>query len=271
MIIKILMENTAQDSGLIAEHGLSLYIQTNTRRILFDAGQSSAFADNAARMGVDLSKIDLCVLSHGHYDHSDGLPAFFRENSRARVYMRGSARKRYYGVKEGKPRYIGVNREIFRRHGDRICFVQGRQELLPGVWLLPHSTAGLESIAARSDLYVRRGLRLRPDDFSHEQSLVLDTEQGLVIFNSCSHAGADNIISEVAAAFPGRQIHSLIGGLHLYKLSDGEVRAFAGRVRQSGIARLYTGHCTGERAFAVLKEELGDAAAQLHTGLVIAL
>ena len=250
MLAKILIDNIAPE-GFIGEWGLSVWIEYGDVRILLDAGTTGAFAGNARKLGVRLADADLCVLSHGHYDHSDGLPAFFRENSRARVYMRGSARKRYYGVKEGKSRYIGVNREIFRRHGDRICFVQGRQELLPGVWLLPHSTAGLERIAARSDLYVRRGLRLRPDDFSHEQSLVLDTEQGLVIFNSCSHAGADNIISEVAAAFPGRQIHSLIGGLHLYKLSDEEVRAFAGRVRQSGIARLYTGHCTGERAFAV--------------------
>lgn len=268
MLARILIDNIAPE-GFIGEWGLSVWIEYGNHRILLDAGTTGAFADNARKLGVNLADADLCVLSHGHYDHSDGLPAFFRENARAKVYLRAGARRRCYGVKEGKTRYIGVSREIFRRHSHRLCLVQGREALLPGVWLLPHSTPGLEKIAARSDLYVRRGLRLRPDDFSHEQSLILDTEQGLVIFNSCSHAGADNIIAEVTAAFPGRQIHSLIGGLHLYKLSDDEVRAFAGRVRQTGIRRLCTGHCTGERAFAVLQEELGEAVQQLHTGLVI--
>ena len=90
-----------------------------------------------------------------------------------------------------------------------------------------------------------------------------------MIFNSCSHAGPDNIISEVRAAFPGQKIAALIGGLHLYKLTDDEVRAFAGRLRATGVQRVFTGHCTGDRAFEVLKEELGDIVSQLRTGLEI--
>lgn len=93
-------------------------------------------------------------------------------------------------------------------------------------------------------MYVRKNGRRRPDDFSHEQSLVLDTKEGLVIFNSCSHGGADVIIREAEAAFPGKQIYGLIGGFHLFRSEDQEVRELADRIRKTGIRRICTGHCT---------------------------
>lgn len=268
MRAKVLIDNIAAES-FAGEWGLAVWIEYNGHKILLDTGTTGAFADNAHKMNIPLNEAEVCVISHGHYDHADGLTAFFRENGRARVYFRDTAQKRYYGKKEGKLRYIGVNREIFTRYAGRLEFARGNVQLLPGVWLIPHSSAGLEKIAARSDLYVRRWMRMRPDNFSHEQSLVFETENGLVIFNSCSHAGPDNIIAEVNAAFPGKKISALIGGLHLYKLTDEEVRAFADRLRRTGVERALTGHCTGDRAFVLLREELGEIVDQLYTGMEI--
>ena len=108
-----------------------------------------------------------------------------------------------------------------------------------------------------------------PDDFAHEQSLVFETPKGLVVFNSCSHGGADTIIKEVAATFADRRIIALIGGFHLFMTPEKEVRALAERIRATGIERVYTGHCTGTKAFQILKEELGDQVEQLSTGLVM--
>ena len=82
-----LMENTTCDANLVCEHGLSLYIEANGQRILFDAGQTGAFADNAQNMGVDLSQVDLCILSHGHYDHGGGIKRFLEVNDHAKVYV----------------------------------------------------------------------------------------------------------------------------------------------------------------------------------------
>ena len=117
----------------------------------------------------------------------------------------------------------------------------------------------------------RGGRKWRPDDFSHEQSLVFDAEDGLVIFNSCSHGGADNIINEVKAAFPGEKIKAIIGGFHLFTRREEEVRELARSIRATGIQQVYTGHCTGDRAYAVLSDELGDMIHQLSCGLVIEL
>ena len=98
MIIRILTENTTACPELTAEHGLSLYIEANGLRILFDAGQSDAFAENAQRLGVDLSGVDLAVLSHGHYDHGGGLMRFLELNDHAPVYVSSHAFGGHYNA-----------------------------------------------------------------------------------------------------------------------------------------------------------------------------
>lgn len=268
MRAKILIDNIAPE-GFIGEWGLAVWIEHRGKNILLDTGTTGAFAENARKMGVSLADADAGVLSHAHYDHANGLDTFFGINSGAKFYLRAGTRERCYGKKDGRYHYNGIQRGLLKRRADRIVYVRGNYELLPGAWLIPHSTPGLEKIAARSNLYVRRGLRMVPDDFSHEQSLVLETENGLVILNSCSHAGPDNIIAEVRSAFPGKKISTLIGGLHLCKLNDDEVRAVAAGIRACGIDRVYTGHCTGDRGFEVLREELGDSVQQIRTGMII--
>lgn len=111
--------------------------------------------------------------------------------------------------------------------------------------------------------------RWSPDDFAHEQSLVFDTPEGIVIFNSCSHGGADSIINEVAATFPEKKLLALIGGFHLFNKPAEEVRALAKRIKETGIQYVYTGHCTGKKSYMILKDELGDTVQQLKTGLVM--
>jgi len=106
------------------------------------------------------------------------------------------------------------------------------------------------------------------DDFGHEQSLIFEKEDGVVVFNSCSHAGADNIIKEVMQVYPGRRIKAMIGGFHLFNKTDDYVRAFASRLAATGVESIYTGHCTGDRALVILREELGDMVHSFKTGLV---
>lgn len=99
--ITVLMENTARE-GLEAEHGLSFFLEYRGRRLLLDAGSSGRFADNARKLGVDLERVELAALSHGHYDHADGLRAFFARNDRAPVYIRPQVGDAYYS-KSGAP------------------------------------------------------------------------------------------------------------------------------------------------------------------------
>lgn len=261
----VLIDNVS-DNGLVGEWGLAVEIEYNGHPILLDTGSSEKFTENAAALGVELANVEYGVLSHAHYDHSDGLAAFFEKNKKASFYLRkGSAENCYMGKGEGS-KYIGVHRGFLDQYRDRLMYVEGDHELLPGVWLIPHKTKGLELQGEKSNMYIRIGESWYPDNFQHEQSLVCETDKGLVIFNSCSHGGADNIIREIEETFPEKKIYALVGGLHLFEKSPEEVRVLAGRIRETGIAKIVTGHCTGEGALHILKEELGDIVENLYTG-----
>ena len=137
------------------------------------------------------------------------------------------------------------------------------------MYLIPHKTPGLQKIGKREMMYLKTPQGFVPDNFSHEQSLVLDTDKGLVIINCCSHGGAVNIIQEVMAAFPDKKIYGLIGGFHLFNKSEAEIREVARKIKSTGISYVCTGHCTKERAYNIMKEELTDMLEQLHVGLTM--
>ena len=253
MRIKILVDNNTSDT-LQAEWGLSLLIEYEGHPILLDAGTTGIFADNAKRLGISVEKIELAVLSHAHYVHADGLVRFFGENKNAKCYIRSCCGEDCYDRKKDK--YIGIKPGLLQKYADRFVRIEGEYELLPGVTLLSHKTKGLDKLGERVGMYRYRDGAWIPDDFSHEQSLVFETKRGLVVCNSCCHGGADHIIEEVKQAFPGRKVCALVGGLHLYKASDAEVLALADKINGTGIEKVYTGHCTGERAAKLLKERL---------------
>lgn len=270
MKITVLSDNIG--CGVLkGEWGLSFHIEFGGKRYLLDTGGSDLFLANAGELGIDISEVDCAVLSHAHFDHSRGMDAFFRANDKADFFVSPNARENCYGGLGFLSRYIGLPKGVLSEYKDRIRTVQGVAEIDRDVFIVPHSTEGLSRIGRRAHLYVRRGWRYIPDDFAHEQSLVFRTEDGLVIFNSCSHSGADVVVEEVGRAFPGERVKAYLGGLHLFRMNEREVRGIAEKIRSTGISRVITGHCTGEKAFVVLKSCLGDTIDQFHCGMVIEL
>lgn len=246
--LTVLTENSAPEQ-LSAEHGLSIHLNYEGHSLLLDAGQSHLFADNARRLGVDLSAVELAFLSHGHFDHSDGFPAFFACNSSAPVLARPA-------VLEGDwhgDRYIGLAPDLLKAHSHRFDLADGPRRVLQGVWLIP-------------------------DRVAHEQSLVFETEKGLVILNSCCHAGADEVVRCVLAHFPHCSVRALIGGFHLMGPqgvssmgpSREDVLALGGRLfGELRVAQVWTGHCTGAPAFSLLREAFPHRVNALTTGLAL--
>ena len=182
MRARVLVDNTPAGE-IQGEWGLCVYIEQGDKKILLDTGASGLFLENAKEFGIDLSEVDLAVLSHAHADHANGMPAFFAINKKAKFYLQAKAGENCYSKGRFLYKYEGLPKGMLKQYRDRIAFVSDNYKLCEGVWLIPHKTAGLETIGKREKLYVRRGLRWFPDDFAHEQSLVLETEQGLAIFN----------------------------------------------------------------------------------------
>lgn len=266
----VLVDNIG-NNGLPGEWGLSFYIEYKDQKILLDAGQTGLFAENAEKMGLSLADVDYAVLSHAHYDHADGMPVFFEQNDRAKLYLKESCQENCYDRKEGKMKYIGIKNGMLENYRNRIIRVPGDLMISEGVRLISHSPESMKKAGEREHMYLKEENDWVPDCFVHEQSLVFETGDGIVIFSSCSHGGADNIINEVSAAFPGRQICAMIGGFHLYNKSEEYVRCFAEKMRATGVEKIYTGHCTGEEGYRILRDVLGDRVHQLEVGLEIVL
>ncbi len=263
----ILTDNDAAD-GLGCEWGFSALIETDDTNILLDAGASGLFAQNAHELGIDLTAVDYAVLSHAHFDHADGFCDFFALNDHAPLLIQQACEEDCWSDAKGAMAYIGVQEGLLDQHAKRIERVPRSKavEFAPGAWLLGHTTEGLGKIGEREHLYRKAGGKLVNDEFAHEQSLVIETPRGLVIYNSCSHGGVETIIDEVRTAFPGTPILAFVGGLHLFLRSDDEVRELANAIRELGIERIYTGHCTGERALEVLQEELPGVVEKTYAG-----
>ena len=266
----VLIDNL-ESEGLCGEWGLSVYIEHKGHTILLDAGASERFAENAAALGCDLRAVEYGVLSHAHYDHADGMPAFFAVNDTAKLYVRKGARENCFGYHGEDFDYIGIRRGTLKTYRDRIVYADGLYTLYDGAYLLGHTTPGLSAAGRTGRMYVKRGPFRRPDDFSHEQTLVLEENGGLAVFSSCSHAGVENILAEVRAAFPQKPVRALIGGFHLHQTQADEVRRLGHALRDDGVKTVVTGHCTGQEAFDILREELGSKIQQMHSGLEIGL
>ena len=282
MKVQILIDNIAGSCAaqgerprkLFGEWGLSVYVEYDGHKVLLDTGASHLFAKNAKVIGIDLSQVDIGVLSHAHYDHANGMAKFFSLNKTARFYLRKGAGENCYHTHKLFRRfayheYIGIHKGWLERFAGRIRYAEGNAEIAPGITLVPHSTTGLERIGEMAHLSVKENGKYRYDSFDHEQSLVFDTPQGLFVMNSCSHAGADNIVKEIETAFPGKKIYAILGGFHLFRYPDVRVRAFAERLRELDVQRIYTGHCTGDRAYGILHDVLGERVQQMHTGMTI--
>lgn len=251
--LTVLIENFSY-CGLPCEHGLSLYLEYRGRAWLLDTGTSGAFAANADALGLDLERVEGVVLSHGHDDHAGGLPAFFARNRRAKVYARPFAREEYRrDTADPEKRPAGVDPALFSAWADRFDLSDGPRTLAPGLHLLP-------------------------DTVPHEQSLVAETAEGLVVLNSCCHAGAGEIVAGVLERFPGQRVAALVGGFHLvgpYGMGSlgrdpEEVRALARRLAGPlGVKAVHTGHCTGLPAFSLLEEAAPGHFFRLTTGTVL--
>lgn len=274
--VTVLVENTT-DEGYECEHGLSLFIETDNKSILLDSGSSDIFMKNADELMVNPEEADICVLSHGHYDHSGGFKALLDKNDNLKIYaMKGFDGPYYSG--NGGLHYIGVPEELLNDYRDNFIVINSFKEIDEGIYLVPHTSKNLDKIGERAKLYIRDEDKYIPDNFSHEMSLVIDTSKGLVIFNSCSHSGLENIIREVKDRFPDKNIYGFFGGLHMKgkkdnmeicTFTDKELDEFAETVKKEGIHVLYTGHCTGKEGYDKLEKRLPDILYHLRTGRII--
>lgn len=310
MRLVILTENTVNKRGLLAEHGLSVLVEAAGRRILFDTGQSGVYLHNAGRMKEDLNGLDGIVLSHGHYDHTGGLPEFpddqlppvFVREKAFEEKLTGSRERNAYrdiGIPWLKKRSCEQMNPKGKKGREADCVETGRkeagrektesdiysllqergllrltgdrEEIFPGIWTLSQIRALVPEEPLPDQFFVRRADRLIQDYMEDEQLLVIRTPEGLAVFAGCAHLGILNCLERVKEAFPNERLWLLLAGMHLRGCGEKRLSATVEGLRRYDFRWIIPLHCTGIEAIARIRETFGEKCLSGEAGRVITL
>lgn len=260
MKITSIIENTSK-CGLPVEHGLSLYIKLNNgRNILFDMGQRCLFAENAERLGLNIAEVDTAFISHGHYDHGGGLRAFLELNEKANVYIHKDAFFPHYSLRDNGLAYIGLDVEL--RTNKRLMFTSEEEKIADEMTLFA-DVEGMCCCPCGNRLLFEStdngGMdEVKNDMFTHEQNLIIEEDDKVVLIAGCAHKGIVNIMRK-AEAVCGKTPTHVLAGMHLVKsgLNEEDENAFIATLAQELMkykdCKFYTMHCTGIEQFDKLK------------------
>jgi 7,8-dihydropterin-6-yl-methyl-4-(beta-D-ribofuranosyl)aminobenzene 5'-phosphate synthase len=257
---QILTDNLVNRPHLLAEHGLSLWIKNDDKQILFDAGQTSVFLQNALSMGIPINDADAVVLSHGHYDHCGGVPSYPFGESDTKIYIGPGAFEKKLSAKGGNIRDIGVpwNPEFREKVKNRIIVTDNCREIFPGIYVLGAIEQANNFEKISPCFFTERSGTRTEDHMDEEQLLVIARNNRLTVFSGCSHKGIVNCVEHVKKRFPGKKIDTLVAGMHLRDVGTERLEATIDYFVNSGIQHIVPLHCTGIQAISELKKALKD-------------
>ncbi len=258
--LQLLVDNESP-ADLLSEHGFSAWIEAGERRLLFDTGQGTALMHNAERLGIDLSCADTLLLSHGHYDHTGGVPAFLAVNRSATVISGRDLAARRYSCHPGQAvRYIGINentqRALAELPASRRVEPESAFQLTPGIGI----GAAIPRLSPFEDSggpFFLDPEQRQADHISDELVLWLASEAGLVIVTGCCHAGLVNTINYVRRISGIERIHALVGGLHLLHADARRLDPTLEFLASCAPDFVIPCHCTGAQAIDRLRNQPG--------------
>lgn len=263
--ITILVDNTLSGlhsgPGLATEHGLAYWVTANGFSMLFDTGQTDAIVQNSRALGVPLNAAKTVVLSHGHYDHTGGLPHVYHAFGCECLFLHPDAALGHYRRLDEPPhKDISMppeSREIVDRWVKQKVWTSAPMRLSDGVWV----TGPVPRCNSFEDVggpFYRDPECAAPDAIADDQALWLECREGTVVLLGCGHAGVVNTLDYVQKLTGGRRIHAVIGGMHLLEAKPDRLEKTIKEILRFDPEMVVPCHCTGEEALCLLSDGLGD-------------
>jgi len=253
--ITVLVENTANGPGLLAEHGLSYWIETNGRHILLDTGQGGVLAGNAYRLGIVLREIDALILSHGHYDHTGGVAEALKTDRPVTVYAHPAAfSQKFIRNSDGTAREIAMlylSDKAIRDSRNRLIATTQPTTVLDGL-TATGPVPRLTDFEDTGGAFFLDKACTQPDPLEDDQSVFFDTNEGTVVLLGCAHSGVINTLRYIRQLTDNRPIRAVIGGMHLIGASPHRIERTIEELQRIGVERLAPAHCTGMPATVAL-------------------
>ena len=254
--VTVLADNCVATPDLLGEFGLSMLIEADDRRILFDTGQGKVLRANAEALGIRLSALDAVVLSHGHFDHTGGLAGLLQEVSPSAIFLHPAAMQPKYAKNENPPhRSIGIpasSRQKLDAVQDRIVWTRSATEVVPGVWCTGEIPRLPVNGKTTTGFYLNADC-CEPDPIADDQALFIETTNGLVVIAGCAHAGIMNTLDQISALTGRTEMLALAGGLHLARATHQELEASGNALGRRNFQILAPCHCTGMGAHSYLR------------------
>ncbi|MBN2076552.1 MAG: MBL fold metallo-hydrolase [Dehalococcoidales bacterium] len=264
MPIKIttLSENTAGFAGLLAEHGLSVLIETDEANVLLDTGLSISVANNVEALGVDLKKVDKIVISHGHHDHTGGLRDVLRKmRKKVEVIGHPDIMASKYAKREGFPAgYIGIPFDRRELESLGAAFVLTPEPVRISENITTSGVVPMKTEYETIDPFLKemKGDELVPDELLDDRSLFIKTDKGLVVILGCAHRGIINTLHHAQELTGEQRIEMVIGGCHLMNSSEERVWMTIAALKELAVKKIGVSHCTSLPAAAMMAHEFGE-------------